>query len=63
MSQEDVYEILRGLGGEATQKEIKEKTKEKYPNTTLYLYISHQFRKLERGGCAKKIRNKEGNDN
>ena len=35
MSQEDVLEILKELGGSATQKEIKDRAKSKYPDVWL----------------------------
>lgn len=48
MSQEDVLEILKELGGSATQKEIKDRAKSKYPDRTLYQYISNRLQKLKK---------------
>lgn len=47
MSQEDVYAILKELGGEATSKEIRERAKKKYPQRTLYMYVPNRLRKLQ----------------
>lgn len=48
MSQQDVYNILKSLKGEATTKQIREIAKTKYPNRTLYLYILDRLKKLEK---------------
>ena len=50
MSQEDVKNILKELKGEATAKEIRDYAKKKYPERTLYLYVSNRLKKLERNG-------------
>jgi hypothetical protein len=55
MSQTDVYEILKELGGEARYKDIKDRAKMKYPNRTLYTYIGDRLRKLERKKIVKRI--------
>ncbi|MBC7091341.1 MAG: hypothetical protein H5T50_05465 [Nitrososphaeria archaeon] len=54
MSQEEVYKIIKELGGEATTQEIKERAKEKFPNYSLYLYVSNRLKKLEKWGIIKK---------
>jgi hypothetical protein len=50
MSQEDVFNILKDLKGEATTKEIRELAKKKYSTRTLYLYVRDRLIKLERNG-------------
>jgi Fe2+ or Zn2+ uptake regulation protein len=55
MSQEAVYKILEDLGGLATTKEIRNMAKKKYPNLTLYLYVTNRLKKLEKKGVIKKI--------
>ena len=54
MSQEDVLEIIKELGGEATTKEIKERAKKKYRERTLYLYVLDRLKKLERNKIIEK---------
>jgi len=48
MSQTDVYNILKELGGKASSSDIKKIAKEKFPNRTLYMYVGNRLRKLER---------------
>ena len=48
MSQEDVFNILKELGGEATTEQIRKKARVKYPKRTLYLYVLNRLRKLEK---------------
>lgn len=50
MSQEEVYKILKELGGIATQKQIKQRAKEKFPSFSLFQYVGNRLRKLERNG-------------
>jgi Fe2+ or Zn2+ uptake regulation protein len=50
MSQEEVYKILKELGGIATQKQIKQRAQEKFPNATLYTYVGNRLRKLRKNG-------------
>jgi hypothetical protein len=57
MSQEDVLNILKELGGEATTDEIREAVKKKYPTRTLSLYLLNRLRKLE---INKEIEFKQG---
>jgi len=65
MSQEDVLNILKELKGEATTKEISVKSKEKYPNRTLYTYVWTRLtqleknHKVERSGNRWKIKSKK----
>ena len=54
MSQEDVLEIIRELGGEATTKEIKERAKRKYPERTLFMYVLNRLKKLEMSNKVEK---------
>lgn len=50
MSQEDVFNIIKELSGEATTKEIRELAKKKYRERTLYLYVLNRLKKLEVNG-------------
>lgn len=47
MSQEEVFKILKKLGGEATISEIKKMVKEKYPSTSL--------KRLEKNNRVEKV--------
>lgn len=47
MSQEDVLKILKELGGEATTGEVSKKALRKYPNRTLYKYVSTRLKQLQ----------------
>lgn len=49
MSQEDIFNIIKELGGEATIEQIRKKAKSKYPKRTLYLYVLNRLKKLEKG--------------
>jgi uncharacterized membrane protein len=60
MSQKEVYEIIKELGGEATYREIKRRAKEKFPNLTLWQYVTDRLKKLEKKGYVIKI--KRGNE-
>ncbi len=53
MAQKEVYEILKELGGQATQKQIRDRAVEKYPTYSLHLYIGNRLRKLEKNGYLK----------
>jgi Fe2+ or Zn2+ uptake regulation protein len=55
MSQKEVYEILKELGGEATTRQIAIRAKEKFPGLSLYLYVSNRLHKLEKNGYVKRI--------
>ena len=57
MSQEDVLNIMKEIGGKATTEEIRRIAKKKYPERTLYLYVSNRLKKLEKN---KEIEFKEG---
>jgi hypothetical protein len=50
MSQSKILEILQGLDGHATHKEIKLRAKEKYPTYSLHQYISDRLAKLKKKG-------------
>lgn len=50
MSQDDVFNLLKDLKGEATTREIRELAKKRYPARTLYLYIGNRLQKLEKNG-------------
>jgi DNA-binding HxlR family transcriptional regulator len=54
MSQRDVYEILKEIGGKATTNEIRNLAKNKYPNRTLYQYVSDRLKKLQKWGYVEK---------
>uniref|UniRef100_A0A7V3KNY3 Uncharacterized protein n=1 Tax=candidate division WOR-3 bacterium TaxID=2052148 RepID=A0A7V3KNY3_UNCW3 len=56
MSQKEVYEIIKELGGEATYSEIKRRAKEKFPNLTLWQYVTDRLKKLEKKGYVIKIK-------
>lgn len=47
MSQDEVMNIIRELGGKATSAEIRKRAKEKFPDATLYQYIADRLHKLE----------------
>ena len=57
MSQEDVLKILKELGGKATSSEIRKRAREKYPDRTLYLYVSDRLNKLEKWDVIEKTKN------
>lgn len=46
MSQDDVIDILKEFGGEATTKQIRERAKEKFPTRSLYTYVLNRLKKL-----------------
>lgn len=48
MSQKEVYDILKSLGGEATTKQISDAAKQKFPDLTLHTYVHNRLRKLEK---------------
>ena len=54
MSQEDILDIVRELGGEATSKIISKRAKEKFPNRTLYTYVRTRLNQLEKNGFIEK---------
>jgi hypothetical protein len=54
MSQEDVLKILKELGGKATTAQIRERAKNKYPDRTLFLYITNRLKRLEHFDRIKK---------
>jgi len=55
MSQEEIYKILKELGGEASTSEISRRAKEKFPNLTLYQYVGDRLRKLEKKGYVARV--------
>lgn len=57
MSQEDVLKILKELGGKATLFEIRKRAREKYPDRTLYLYVSNRLSKLEKWDVIENTKN------
>jgi Fe2+ or Zn2+ uptake regulation protein len=61
MSQEEVYKIIKELGGEATSQQIKQRAKEKFPGASLYQYVGDRLRKLEKNGYIKRTRDAKGN--
>lgn len=59
MSQEEVYKILKELGGNATTRQIRIRAKEKFPQASLYQYVTNRLQKLEKNGYVKRtIENK-----
>lgn len=56
MSQKIVYDLLTELGGRASLQEIKALALKKYPEYTLYHYVSNRLHKLEHRGYVKKRR-------
>lgn len=54
MSQDDTLKILKELGGQATSLEISNRAKKKYPDRTLYIYISDRLKRLCKYGIVKK---------
>jgi len=55
LSQKEVYDILRELGGEATIKQIKIRAKEKFPELSLHQYVGDRLRRLRKNGYIEKI--------
>jgi len=60
MSQEEIYKILKSLGGEATLKEIKKVAKQKFPKATLYMYAKKRLLQLEKYGIVQEIKTDKG---
>lgn len=54
MSQEDIYNIIKELGGKATIEEIRKRAQKKYPTRTLHLYVLNRLKKLEVNKQVKK---------
>ena len=50
MSQEDVLEIIKELGGRATTSQIVQRAKAKFPTRTLHMYVVNRLKKLEKWG-------------
>ena len=50
MSQDDIYEILKELGGEASTSDIRKRAKEKFPDRSLYSYVTNRLKKMEKKG-------------
>lgn len=60
MTQKDVYDILKELGGSATTKQISQRAKDKFPRYALWSYVGFVLRKLERNGYVARA-GEEGN--
>lgn len=58
MSQQKIYEVINSCGGKASRRMITDIVKEKYPNTTMHVYISNRLKRLEKKGIIKKIEHK-----
>ena len=56
MSQKEVWDILKELGGTATTKQISMRAKEKFPELSLHAYVGNRLRKLEKNGYVTRIR-------
>jgi Fe2+ or Zn2+ uptake regulation protein len=54
LSQEEVYKILKELGGKATTRQISIRAKEKFPTASLYQYVGNRLQKLEKNGHVKR---------
>lgn len=54
MSQKEVYNIIRELGGKASTSEIKKRAREKFPNLSLHLYVNNRLTQLEKYGFIRK---------
>jgi len=54
MSQEDVYKLIKLLGGRATTSEIRELARRTYPDRTLYQYVGDRLKKLQKWGLVEK---------
>jgi hypothetical protein len=48
MSQEDIFNVVKKLGGKATLEEIRDYVKKEYPTRTLHMYIPIRLRQLEK---------------
>lgn len=57
MSQEEVFKILKILGGKATTKEITKYARENYPSLTLYMYTTKRLKQLQRYGFIRRVTN------
>ncbi len=55
MSQDDVLDILKEFGGEATTTQIRIRAKEKFPTHTLHSYVNNRLRKLVRNKKVEQI--------
>jgi Fe2+ or Zn2+ uptake regulation protein len=55
LSQKEVYEILKELGGRATTREIKLRAQTKFPGLTLHAYVTNRLNKLKKNGYVKSI--------
>lgn len=55
MSQKEVYRILKELGGMATTKQISQRAKDKFPRCSLWSYVGHTLRRLEKKGYVAKV--------
>lgn len=53
MSQKEVYEILKSLGGRATTREIRDEAHRRFPTLTLYSYVTNRLRRLEKKGIVR----------
>ena len=54
MSQEEVFKILKILGGKASIKDITAYARDHYPNLSLYMYTTKRLKQMERYGFVKK---------
>jgi hypothetical protein len=55
MSQEDVRQLLLEAGGQATTSELSELAKSKFPDRTLYRYVSERLPPMEKKGLVEYI--------
>lgn len=52
MSQQDVIDILKDFGGEATAEDIRSEAKKRFPNRTLNTYVSKRLQAMKRQGIV-----------
>lgn len=58
MTQEDVRQLLNGLGGRASVEEISTQAKEKFPQRSLHTYVGQLLRRLEKKGFVTEVETK-----
>ena len=55
LSQKEVYDILKELGGIASAQQISMRAKEKFPEFTLHLYVVNRLKKLQKNGFVERV--------
>lgn len=54
MSQDDVLDVLRALGGRATTSEVRAECRRRWPDRTLDQYAHHRLRRLLSWGLVRR---------